>query len=264
MTIFHSLVYGSIQGLTEFLPVSSSAHLILIPFFTKWPDPGLAFDVALHWGTLLAVFIYFRTDVALMLRLFWESLCGKRSEAHTLPWKIALATLPGAVLGYILEKHAESVFRSPALLAGTLSVMGLGLWASDRWGKKEISLEQLSWKHSLLIGLAQGIALVPGVSRSGITIATALFLGFKREAAVRFSFFLAMPITLGAGLLKSGYLLQNITDPFISIGILTSLLSGLAAIHILLTYVKNNSFTPFVLYRLGLAGVVLFMLSLKP
>lgn len=260
MTIFQSCVYGIIQGLTEFLPVSSSAHLILLPFFTRWADPGLAFDVALHWGTLLAVFIYFRRDVAMMIQLTIESLRGQRSAAHAVPWKIVLATVPGAVMGFILEKQAESLFRSPALLACTLSTMGVALWASDRWGQKSMKLEELSWGKALLIGLGQGVAIVPGISRSGITITTGLLLGLEREAAVRFSFFLAMPITLGAGLLKSKYILQNFGDPSIAVGILTSAIFGLAAIHILITYVKKKSFTPFVIYRLGLAGVILLML----
>ena len=262
MSIFQSIVYGFIQGTTEFLPISSSAHLILVPFFTGWEDPGLAFDVALHWGTLAAVFIYFRKDVAWMIRLFIESLRGARSAEHALPWKVAAATVPAAVIGLLIEKQAESLFRSPALLAGTLSMMGLALWAADRWGRKHLGMGGLSLGKCVLIGFAQGLALVPGVSRSGVTITTALLLGLDRKSAVRFSFLLSMPITLGAGVLKSKYLVHHIQEPAILIAIVSSLLFGLAAIHVLITYVKKGSFTPFVIYRFALSAVILiFLLS---
>ncbi len=261
MSIFQAVVYGFIQGVTEFLPISSSAHLILLPYFTGWNDPGLAFDVALHWGTLAAVFIYFRKDVVMLVRLFVESLKGARSPEHMLPWKIAAATVPAAALGFFLEKHAETVFRSPALLIFTLSLMGAALWAADRWGKKNAGMESISFTKAVLIGCAQGLALVPGVSRSGVTITSALLLGLDRESAVRFSFFLSMPITLGAGLLKSRYLVQNIGDPVILTAILSSMLFGMAAIHLLISYVRNKSFTPFVIYRLALAATIAFMLG---
>lgn len=264
MDIFHAVAYGFIQGMTEFLPVSSSAHLTLLPFFTGWQDPGLAFDVALHWGTLAAVFIYFRKDVLHLIQSFIGSLKGGRTPEHLLPWKIAIATVPGAALGFIFEKQAESLFRSPVLLACTLSVMGAALWAADRWGRKDTGIESLSFGKAVLIGIAQGIAIVPGVSRSGITIATGLLLGLDRESAVRFSFLLSMPITLGAGLLKSKYLIHNAGDPGILIGIVSSGLFGFAAIHILITYVRSRSFTPFVIYRFALAAAVLIMLGSRP
>jgi len=251
MSLSHAIAYGIIQGLTEFLPVSSSAHLTLLPFFTGWEDPGLAFDVALHWGTLLAVLVYFRKDV---LNLILND--------RTLGYKIALATVPGAVIGFLLEEHAETVFRSPALLAVTLSVMGIFLLIADKKGSHSVVLGELSWKKALLIGLSQGLAIVPGVSRSGVTIATGLLLGLEREAAVKFSFYLAIPITMGAGLLKSPYLISNIHDSSILVAIVSSALAGFAAIQILITYVRTKSFTPFVVYRLALAGcIVVWLLS---
>ncbi len=261
MNIFQAVSYGLIQGLTEFLPVSSSAHLTLLPVFTGWEDPGLSFDVALHWGTLIAAVVYFRKDVLRLIALAIESLKGASTPEHHLPWKIAAATIPGAILGLLLEKHAEHAFRSPLLLAVTLSTMGLALFAADRWGSKQIPLEQISWRQAIIIGVCQGIALIPGVSRSGITITTALVLGLDREAAVRFSFFLAIPITLGAGLVKFKYLIHNIGDPAIPVGLLVSALSGLAAIHILITYVRRKSFTPFVVYRLALAVAIVAFIA---
>lgn len=257
MSALQAIVYGLIQGLTEFLPVSSSAHLILLPFLTGWPDMGLGFDVALHWGTLLAVLIYFRFDIGRLFLDFLGLTQGQRRPENKLPLYIILGTIPGAALGFVFEKQAETLFRSPWILCVTLSLMGTGLFLADKFGTKNRSLADITWKTALTIGLAQGIAIVPGISRSGITITTALLLGLTRADAVRFSFYLAIPITAGAGLLKMDYLFHNANDPIIWLAMGTSLASGAAAIHILMTYVRTKSFTPFVVYRLILAGGVL-------
>lgn len=260
MSFLHSLVYGALQGLTEFLPVSSSAHLVLLPFFTGWEDPGLAFDVALHWGTLFAAVLYFRKDVVTLMKDALRFVSGERTAQTELPWKIVVATIPGAIIGFLFEKQAESVFRSPALLAGTLSVMGLGLWLADRWGVKQFSVENLTWRQALIIGIAQGFAIVPGVSRSGVTITAGLALGLRREEAVRFSFWMLIPITFGAGLLKIKYLLGNSGDPGVRVALVSSFVFGVAAIHILLNYVRSRSFMPFVVYRFALAAVIVVWL----
>lgn len=256
MNIFEAVVYGIVQGLTEFLPVSSSAHLILIPVFTGWADPGLAFDVALHWGTLAAVFVYFRKDLLALVTGAWGALKGGRAPENILPFKIAAATLPGAIIGFLVEDYAETTFRSPWIMVVTLSVMGVALWVADRVGPKVRKMEDITWTRALLIGLMQAVALIPGVSRSGVTITTGLLLGFERTAAVRFSFLLSVPITLGAGLLKSHYIFENLGSPAIWVGIVASALAGIAATHVLITYVRQRSFTPFVVYRLILAAVL--------
>jgi undecaprenyl-diphosphatase len=263
VTIFQAIVYGLIQGLTEFLPVSSSAHLTLLPTFTGWPDPGLSFDVALHWGTLIAALIYFRRDLIKMTVDALAYLSGARTPESEFPWKIVVATVPGAIIGFLFEKQADTLFRSPWLIAGTLSIMGLWFLVADRFGKKQISLDQISWRNAILIGLSQGLAIIPGVSRSGITITSALLLGLDRSAAVRFSFFLSIPIIFGAGLVKAKYLIGNAGDPALIAGMLVSALSGLMAIHLLITYVRTRSFMPFVVYRLALAGSVVACLLLR-
>lgn len=254
MNIFQATIYGIVQGLTEFLPVSSSAHLILLPYFTGWPDPGLAFDVALHWGTLAAIVLYLRKDIVAVIWGGIGALTGGRAPENLLPWKIVVATVPGALFGFFFEHQAETVFRSPWILVGTMSVMGLLLWYADRTGKKTLKMEDITWTRAFIVGCLQAFALIPGVSRSGVTITTCLLLGLEREASVRFSFLLALPITAGAGLLKYKYLLHNIGDPTIGVAILVSAVAGMAAIHVLITYVRTRSFTPFVVYRLLLAA----------
>ncbi len=256
MNIFQALVYGVVQGLTEFLPVSSSAHLILVPIFTGWPDPGLAFDVALHWGTLAAVFIYFRKDITGLILGAVGALTGGRAPENMLPWKIAVATVPGALFGFAFEHQAETVFRSPWIMVGTLSIMAVALFYADRVGKKNLHLEDITWTRAIIVGTVQAFALIPGVSRSGITITAGLLLGLERTAAVRFSFFLAMPITAGAGILKSSYLIHNLGVPAIWVAVLTSAVAGILATHVLITYVRTRSFTPFVVYRIALAAVL--------
>jgi undecaprenyl-diphosphatase len=260
MSFLHSIVYGAIQGLTEFLPVSSSAHLVLVPFFTGWEDPGLAFDVALHWGTLAAVFLYFRKDVVTLILDGARFAAGVRTPETLLPLKIAAATVPGAIIGFVFEDQAETLLRSPLILSVTLSLMGIALWCADRFGRKLSTVNDISWGQALLIGTMQGVAIVPGVSRSGVTITSALFLGLRREEAVRFSFLMSMPITLGAGLLKSGYLITKFNDPSIWLALISSFVFGITAIHILITYVKTKSFTPFVVYRIALAATVIVWL----
>lgn len=256
MTLVQAIIYGVVQGLTEFLPISSSAHLVLLPWFMGWEDPGLAFDVGLHWGTLIAVVIYFRWDIFELAKSFFVSLKERKIQGHELPWQIMAATIPGAALGYVFEHQAETLFRSPLLMAGTLSLMAVFLYLSERRGRQETAIEHLPWPHAVAIGVAQGLAIVPGVSRSGITICLALFLGLKRTAAVRFSFYLSIPIIFGAGLLKSEYVLSNLGNPIFAAGLISSALSGMAAIHLLLMHVKTRTFLPFVIYRVLLAVLI--------
>lgn len=257
MTFIEALIYGVIQGVTEFLPVSSSGHLVLLPWFLGWEDPGLAFDVALHWGTLFGVVVYFRKDLLEIIRGWFGSFTGKRDPINILPWQIGVATVPAAMAGFFLEKQAESIFRSPWVIAGTLAGVAILLFLSDRLKKDRTELSALTWTQALLIGCAQAFAIVPGVSRSGITMTAALFLSLNRSGAVRFSFLLSIPIILGAGILELGYFVKSIGNPVFLTGILAAALSGYAAISFLVHYVREKSFTPFVIYRIALAAIII-------
>ena len=186
-----AVTLGLIQGLSEFLPISSSAHLILAPWFLGWPDPGLTFDVALHLGTLVAVAVYFWRDWIALLR----AAPRPRSPEGRLFWLLIVGAIPGAVAGVLLDTLAEQTLRSPLLIAGTLSVLALVLFAADRWGRRNRELLDLRPADAVLIGIAQALAIIPGVSRSGITIATARGRGIDRADAARFSFLLSMPTT---------------------------------------------------------------------
>ena len=263
MTYGQGIVYGAVQGLTEFLPVSSSAHLTLLPWLAGWEDPGLGFDVALHVGTLLAVLWYFWRD-------WWDlaigALEGLRrgspfgNEKAQLFWKIAAASVPGAVIGLALEHKAEEVFRAPALIASMLALLGALLYWSDRRPNSSSGIDAIDWSDALWIGVAQAAAIIPGVSRSGVTISVARLRGIGREAAARFSFLLSTPIIAGAALLKSRALLAAGNDPAQLAALVASALFGFASIAALIRYVRQRSYLPFVLYRFGLAALVVFVL----
>lgn len=258
MTIFQALVLGILQGLTEFLPISSSAHLSLAPYLFGWQDPGLAFDVALHFGTLVAVLWYFRKE--------WGQLTAaavgvlRKRKAETVEEKrvifLIIATIPGAIGGLLLEKKAETVFRAPALTATALIVMGIILWAVDRFAAQERKIEGMRWLDALLIGLAQVVALIPGVSRSGSTITAGRGLRLDRQSAAVFSFLMSMPIIAAAVVLKGPDVLKSGGLGIeVVVGVLASAISGWLAISILLKYVSRHSYGIFALYRvlLGLA-----------
>ncbi len=261
MEYYKAAVYGIIQGLTEFLPISSSAHLALLPWFFGWEDPGLAFDVAMHWGTLVSVVFYFRRDIKNLIAGWVGSFSGKKEPANILPWTIILATIPAAFFGFLLEEKAETVFRSPVLISMTLAGAGILLFWADKKSPQSVTIQESNWKKALIIGIFQIFSIIPGVSRSGITTTGARFLSFTREEAVRFSFLLSIPIIFGAGVLKIDFIFKNLENPAFWVAFLSSAVSGLAAIHFLLTYVKKRSFTPFVIYRVLLAVVILVWLS---
>ena len=261
MSSWQAFVLGMVQGLGEFLPISSSGHLIVVPWLLGWPEHPLAFDVALHLGTLAAVAAAFASD--------WRRLiaAGVRGALRGRPfedpdsrllWLLAVASVPGAVAGLLLDKWAETVFRAPALVATTLILMGLVLWAADRHAGKATAM---SWRDGLLVGLAQALAIVPGVSRSGATISAALFLGYEREQAARFSFLLALPITAGAALVKVPTLLRETADrgPLL-LGMASAAVFGFLAIRLLLGYVRRRDYRPFVYYRLLFGLFVLAVL----
>jgi undecaprenyl-diphosphatase len=264
MTAGRAVLLGALQGLGEFLPISSSGHLIVAPWLLGWPDHGLAFDVALHAGTLLAVLYAFAPD---WIRLLASAGGGLRrgnplaEPGGRLLALLALASVPGAVVGLLLEEKAETTFRAPGLVAATTAVMGLVLAAADRRaGRGTGTADGVTLRDALLIGCAQALALVPGVSRSGATISAALFLGYRREEAARFSFLLATPITLGATLLKVPHLLSGQDRGTVFLGMAAAGLFGFAAIRVLLAYVRARDYRPFVYYRLAFAALVLAVL----
>jgi undecaprenyl-diphosphatase len=262
VTPAQAVVLGLVQGLGEFLPISSSGHLIVVPWLFGWSEHGLAFDVALHLGTLAAVLYAFWHD---WWRLFTSALRGLREGQvvsnpglRTLVM-LAAASVPAAVVGLLLEAWAETVFRSPLLVAGTMAGMGMVLFAADRSAERATA-DVVGFRDAMLIGLAQSLALVPGVSRSGATISMALFLGYRREEAARFSFLLATPITFGAAALKVPGLLADGGTTQLWLGMAAAALSGFLAIRVLLAYVRTRDYRPFVAYRLLFAAATLTVL----
>jgi undecaprenyl-diphosphatase len=265
MTIGQAIVLGIVQGLTEFLPISSSGHLIVVPWLMGWHVQSLAFDVALHIGTLTAVLWAFAGD-------WWRMVSGAFRDLHQpRPWQspslrllasLALACVPAVIAGLLLQHWAESTFRSPALVAVTMAVMGIVLFLADRRAEHgEGTVATVSYRDALLIGAAQALALVPGVSRSGSTISMALFLRYRREEAARFSFLLSTPITFAAAAKEVPALLHTDVAPGVVLaGIVAAALVGFAAIKGLLAYVRSRNYLPFVYYRLALAGLIVAVL----
>jgi undecaprenyl-diphosphatase len=252
-SVFQAIVLGIVQGLTEFLPVSSSGHLILIPWLLKWQvDPGLAFDVVLHLGTLLALIVFYWRE---WLEMGLSLVNGDRVRRRLL-FLLIVASVPGAIIGVLLEKQAETIFRSPVLIAVTLATLGIILWAADAFGSKKRKIDDLTFVDALLIGLSQALAIIPGVSRSGATITTARMLGIERADAANFSFLMATPIIAGAGLHEAHKAFSSGLTPQLGWGFGASAVFGLIAIVWLLNYVRTNTYRPFAIYRIVLAAIV--------
>jgi undecaprenyl-diphosphatase len=267
MTLPASLVLGIIQGITEFLPISSSAHLILVRRLWGWQDPGLAFDTALHFGTLFSLLLFFGRDWYSLLRGWGESLCKSRASGlydRRMGWLLLLGCLPAGLLGLLGEGWIERHFRHPFSIAMAMLLLGGLLIYSDRRGSLEKGLEQVGVREALAIGIAQSLALVPGVSRSGITITAGLLLGFRREDAARFSFLLASPIVALASLLQGIHLLRMGLPspervPFL-VGTFSAALSGFVSIRYLLRYLEQGKLAPFGYYRCAIGVVILVLL----
>ncbi|GGI95726.1 undecaprenyl-diphosphatase 1 [Shewanella hanedai] len=260
MDTFQVIVLALIQGFTEFLPISSSAHLILPSQILGWEDQGLAFDVAVHIGSLLAVILYFRKEVVSLLTSWVASIFkGKQTDDSKLAWWIILATLPAVVLGFTLKDLIEEYLRGPGVIAITTVIFGLLLWWADRMSRCELTEYQTGWKKALLIGFAQALALIPGTSRSGATITAALMLGLGREAAARFSFLMSIPVILGAALLMGKDLVESghaIDYTSLALGILVSFVAAYVCIHLFLKIISRMGMTPFVIYRLALGALL--------
>jgi len=260
MTIFQALVLGLLQGLTEFLPVSSSAHLALAPYLFGWQDPGLAFDVALHFGTLVAVLWFFRKEWGQLIAAAVSIVTSRKVD--TVEKKrvvfLIIATIPGAIGGLLLEKKAETVFRAPALTATALIVMGIILWIVDKVASQERKLDGMTAMDAFLIGCAQVIALIPGVSRSGSTMTAGRALKLDRQSAAVFSFLMSMPIIAAAVILKGPEVLRSGGFGIeLIVGVLASGISGWIAISALLRYVSKHSYGLFAVYRIVLGLAVL-------
>jgi len=265
--LFQALVMGVVQGLTEFLPISSSGHLILVPYLFGWDDPfidSLAFSVVLHGGTLLALLVYFRDD---WLRLIPAGLAALRDRSfkgdpnRRLAWLLVVSTIPAAIAGALLNDFIEQNVREPGLVAVMLVLAGIILWLADRWGARIHAIDRLTFRGALGIGLAQTIALIPGTSRSGISISAALFAGLDRTAAVRYSFLMAMPVIAGAFAFEGIKLVRgDVTGVEVGplvVGVASAFVSGILAIEVLLRYVRTRSFNIFVAYRFVLAAIIL-------
>lgn len=262
MEILQIVILALVQGLTEFLPISSSAHLILVPVLTSWPDQGLAFDVAVHAGTLTAVVLYFRKELARMLVEWFSSFRGRLTPDARLAWAVLIGTIPVGLAGLLFKGVIETELRSPMVIAMATIIFGLLLWYADSTGKRSKDEYGLSLCDVLVIGLAQALALIPGTSRSGITITAALILGLNRKAAARFSFLLSIPVIFLAGMLETMDYLSaaSIEDaqPLL-IGALISAVSAYACIHYFLKLLDRIGMLPFVAYRLVLGGVLVVL-----
>jgi undecaprenyl-diphosphatase len=261
----HAIWLAAVQGFTEFLPISSSAHLILLPRLLGWSDQGLAFDVAVHVGSLAAVLFYFRHDLVPMIRDWGLTLGGRPNTEHSrLAWAVVIGTIPLGIGGLLMKAEVGGELRSPLVIATTTILFGLVLAWADHIGKRQRDEHSLSWKDALLIGGAQILALIPGTSRSGITITTGLLLGLTRTAAARFSFLLSIPAIILPGILLGMELVES-AEPVhwrsFAIGIASSAIFAYLCIRLFIAWISRTGMTVFVVYRL-LLGAFLFYLFL--
>jgi undecaprenyl-diphosphatase len=258
MNIFQAMVYGVVQGVTEFLPISSTAHLALMPWLLGWNDPGATFDVALHLGTAAAVILFFIKD---WINLIRAGLMRPKSADGRLFWLIALATVPGGIAGLLLDKYIQN-FRNPTLIGFMLIIVGIALYLADKKGRSQVELKDIGLMRSLTVGFSQVLAIIPGVSRSGITMATGRMVGVTREGIARFTFLLSAPIILADGLYKALELRNVQIDavPF-AVAVLSAGIVGILVIKFLLDYLKRHGFGLFAIYRF-IAGAAVIVVSL--
>ncbi|MFN8103976.1 MAG: undecaprenyl-diphosphatase UppP [Acidimicrobiia bacterium] len=274
MTVIQSFILGIVQGLTEFLPISSSAHLALVPWLFGWvalqasPEVEKSFDAALHLGTFLAVTVYFRATVWKMCRSFVRTLRNRAAETleDRLVWYVLLASVPAALIGFVGEGVISEKLTEPWIMAITLTVFGLAMLMVDRVARLTRDLGSMRAGDSIIVGLAQTIALIPGTSRSGVTLTAGMLRGFTREEAIRFSFLMSIPITGGAALYslyklyESGAAGTTIGYVELFVGLVTSFLVGYAAVAWLLRYLRTGTLVPFVVYRIGLSVLIVVLI----
>lgn len=256
MTETQAVILGILQGAGEFLPISSSAHLALAPRVFGWPYQGLAYDVMLHLGTLLAVAVYFWRD---WLKIFSDAVRRPSEKEGRLLWLLAAGSVPAALAGVFLNDMAETTFRSPLWIGFNLLFFSALIWLADRRPAQTLEEGSFSLKHAIIIGLAQSIALMPGASRSGMTIMAALFLGYTRGGAARLSFLLGTPIIFGAALLEAHKITPDQLNAAFAAGLIASLFTGLACIGFLMTWLKKRTLTPFIIYRVLLGTAIVWM-----
>ncbi|WP_375056958.1 undecaprenyl-diphosphate phosphatase [Zobellella sp. DQSA1] len=260
-----AVLLALIQGFTEFLPISSSAHLILPSVLLGWRDQGMAFDVAVHLGSLLAVLYYFRKEVRTLAVAWMNSISGGGHNAESrLAWCIILATIPACVVGLLFGDWIGDHLRSGWVIALATIVFGLLLWWADHMARLQKNEYQAGWRGALMLGCAQALALIPGTSRSGITLTAGLMLGLTRQAAARFSFLMSIPIIFLAGSHQASDLIGSqaiMSWSAVGVGVLASFASALACIHVFLTLLNRIGVLPFVLYRLGLGAVLLWVMA---
>jgi undecaprenyl-diphosphatase len=267
MNLMHVIVLAIVQGLTEFLPVSSSAHLTVLPAIFGWEDPGLNFDIALHVGTLIAILIYFWRDWVQVIAHglgfnYRDTQPGENSRK--ILWFLVVGTIPGAVFGALFNKYAENELRNFYIIGTAMIVMGIVLWLVDRLSQGKTELDSMTWTDAILIGTAQAFAIIPGVSRSGSTISMGRFRNMSREAATRFSFLLSAPIIAGSALkdvvdLRKHPLEASAQMPWL-VGILVSGVVGIVVIAFFLQYLRRNTFTAFAIYRI-VFGIIVIALA---
>ncbi len=276
MSLFQAIILAAVQGLGEFLPISSSAHLILVPWLLGWPDPGQAFDVALHAGTLLAVVVYFFKDwvelIAAGFGLHYPRTAPPAVIAQTrrIFWYLVAATIPGGLVGFLFEKKIEENLRSPRLIAIALIAIGILMWIAERVGRLIRKIEQLHFGDAMAIGTTQALALFPGVSRSGITISQGLFQGLTREAAAKFSFLLSTPLIAGAALHELPKLIKlhkagglDLPMSTLAIAVAVSAVVGYMVIAFFLKYLRTRTLKIFIYYRI-VFGIVIIVLTFLP
>jgi undecaprenyl-diphosphatase len=271
VTILQAIVLGLVQGITEFAPVSSSGHLILVPWMFGWhivDDPALnkTFDVALHMGTFVGAVIYFRHDLWVYIKAFFASCAARaiRSPDERLAWALVIGTIPGVIAGVALESVIEDKLGQPVIIAVMLAVFGVVLYVVDRVARQARELDSVGVRTGLFVGVAQALALQPGVSRSGVTITASRLIGLNREAAARFSFLLALPIIAGAGAVKALDLAQHGFQgygPQFLAGFIAAGVSGFMVIWFLLRYLRTHNFLIFMIYRLAVAAVVILLVA---
>ena len=260
LAVLKAIILGIIQGIGEFLPISSSAHLILVPYLFNWESHSMAFDVALHFGTLLSVLVIFFKDWwDLFMGAVKKVTKGKNSFENKMFWYLVIATIPGALLGFLLEDMVENVFRTKIwLIALALAIMGIFIYIGDKWAdqhyKIETDFKHISLPQAFLIGLSQALAIIPGFSRSGTTILAARLMGLSKKAATKFTFLLSVPIIAGAAVLKLTDLALNLET---IIGVLVSFIVGVFSIKFLLNYIKKHDFSVFAIYRVIFAIIIL-------
>lgn len=265
MNFIQAVVLGIVQGITEFAPISSSAHLVLVPNLMGWPKPNISFDVMLHLGTLTAVICFFRSEISELFTVFFDGFkkkAARQKQEYKLAWLIIIGTIPAVFMGLLFQDFFEGLFSNPLTVSLLLMVTGTFLWISEAASKKLKVLDDISLSDTLIIGLAQGCAIAPGISRSGATIAAGLFRGLNRDSAARFSFLLAIPIILGAVILKTGDFIclcgEQKSMPLLA-GFLAAAVSGYFCIKYLLDYLKKGRLMVFAYYCwfVGLAFVLI-------